>query len=281
MFNGLEVIEKADLKKYCTFKIGGRGTIVFPKNVVELKKLIRECQKLNKNYFILGNGSNLLFPDYDCDLIFVSLKYFNKIKEEKRGKIFVEAGVNLFSLNAYLKKHSLGGLEWSYGIPASVGGAVFMNAGAFEHSISEFIDEVKILKDEKICYLNKKNFNFSYRKSNIDGIILGVTMHFSQKNSIEIQKEQFDFLGRRKATQPYDKCSAGSIFKREANIIPAKIIDSLGLKGTKIGDAEISTKHAGFIINNGNAKAIDVLALIDYIELKAGRKFDLEIIIIK
>ena len=106
-------------------------------------------------------------------------------------------------------------------------------------------------------------------------------MHFSQKNPIEIQKEQLDFLERRKATQPYDKCSAGSIFKREANIIPAKIIDSLGLKGTKIGDAEISTKHAGFIVNNGNAKAIDVLALIDYIELKAGRKFDLEIIVIK
>lgn len=283
MFNGLEVIEKADLKKYCTFKIGGRGTIVFPKNVVELKKLIRECQKLNKNYFILGNGSNLLFSDFEINTILVSLKYFNEIRQVKKDEVFVGAGVNLFPLNIYLKNHNLSGLEWSYGIPGSIGGAIFMNAGAFGHSISENILNIKVLKCGKVENISKKNLEFSYRKSNINGIILGATMKFKEGNLDEIAFLQQDFLERRKMSQPYDKFSAGSVFKRdiEKNIIPAKIIDTFGLKGTRIGGAEISKKHAGFIVNNGDAKAIDVLALIEYIKYKTGEDLELEIIYVK
>lgn len=283
MFNGLEVIEKADLKKYCTFKIGGRGTIVFPKNVVELKKLIRECQKLNKNYFILGNGSNLLFSDFEINTILVSLKYFNEIRQVKKDEVFVGAGVNLFPLNIYLKNHNLSGLEWSYGIPGSIGGAIFMNAGAFGHSISENILNIKVLKCGKVENISKKNLEFSYRKSNINGIILGATMKFKEGNLDEIAFLQQDYLERRKMSQPYDKFSAGSVFKRniEKNIIPAKLIDTLGLKGTRIGGAEISKKHAGFIVNNGDAKAIDVLALIEYIKYKTGEDLELEIIYVK
>lgn len=283
MFNGLEVIEKADLKKYCTFKIGGRGTIVFPKNVVELKKLIRECQKLNKNYFILGNGSNLLFSDFEINTILVSLKYFNEIRQVKKDEVFVGAGVNLFPLNIYLKNHNLSGLEWSYGIPGSIGGAIFMNAGAFGHSISENILNVKVIKCGKVENISKKNLEFSYRKSNINGIILGATMKFKEGNLDEIAFLQQDYLERRKISQPYDKFSAGSVFKRniEKNIIPAKLIDTLGLKGTRIGGAEISKKHAGFIVNNGDAKAIDVLALIEYIKYKTGEDLELEIIYVK
>ena len=283
MFNGLEVIQKADLKNYCTFKIGGRGTIIFPKNVVELKKLIRECQKLNKNYFILGNGSNLLFSDFEIYTILVSLKYFNEIRQVKKDEVFVGAGVNLFPLNIYLKNHNLSGLEWSYGIPGSIGGAIFMNAGAFGHSISENILNVKVIKCGKVENISKKNLEFSYRKSNINGIILGATMKFKEGNLDEIAFLQQDYLERRKISQPYDKFSAGSVFKRniEKNIIPAKLIDTLGLKGTRIGGAEISKKHAGFIVNNGDAKAIDVLALIEYIKYKTGEDLELEIIYVK
>ena len=283
MFNGLEVIQKADLKKYCTFKIGGRGTIIFPKNVVELKKLIRECQKLNKNYFILGNGSNLLFSDFEINTILVSLKYFNEIRQVKKDEVFVGAGVNLFPLNIYLKNHNLSGLEWSYGIPGSIGGAIFMNAGAFGHSISENILNIKVLKCGKVENISKKNLEFSYRESNINGIILGATMKFKEGNLDKIAFLQQDFLERRKMSQPYDKFSAGSVFKRniEKNIIPAKIIDTFGLKGTRIGGAEISKKHAGFIVNNGDAKAIDVLALIEYIKYKTGEDLELEIIYVK
>lgn len=283
MFNGLEVIEKADLKKYCTFKIGGRGTIVFPKNVNELKRIVEECDKNNLKYFILGNGSNLLFSDFEINTILVSLKYFNEIRQVKKDEVFVGAGVNLFPLNIYLKNHNLSGLEWSYGIPGSIGGAIFMNAGAFGHSISENILNVKVLKCGKVENISKKNLEFSYRKSNINGIILGATMKFKEGNLDEIAILQQDYLERRKMSQPYDKFSAGSVFKRniEKNIIPAKIIDTFGLKGTRIGGAEISKKHAGFIVNNGDAKAIDVLALIEYIKYKTGEDLELEIIYVK
>lgn len=283
MFNGIEIIDNADLKNYCTFKIGGRGTIVFPKNVNELKKIVKECDKNNLKYFILGNGSNLLFSDFEIYTILVSLKYFNEIRQVKKDEVFVGAGVNLFPLNIYLKNHNLSGLEWSYGIPGSIGGAIFMNAGAFGHSISENILNVKVIKCGKVENISKKNLEFSYRKSNINGIILGATMKFKEGNLDEIAFLQQDYLERRKISQPYDKFSAGSVFKRniEKNIIPAKLIDTLGLKGTRIGGAEISKKHAGFIVNNGDAKAIDVLALIEYIKYKTGEDLELEIIYVK
>ena len=283
MFNGIEIIDNADLKNYCTFKIGGRGTIVFPKNVNELKKIVKECDKNNLKYFILGNGSNLLFSDFEINTILVSLKYFNEIRQVKKDEVFVGAGVNLFPLNIYLKNHNLSGLEWSYGIPGSIGGAIFMNAGAFGHSISENILNVKVIKCGKVENISKKNLEFSYRKSNINGIILGATMKFKEGNLDEIAFLQQDYLERRKMSQPYDKFSAGSVFKRniEKNIIPAKLIDTLGLKGTRIGGAEISKKHAGFIVNNGDAKAIDVLALIEYIKYKTGEDLELEIIYVK
>lgn len=283
MFNGIEIIDNADLKNYCTFKIGGRGTIVFPKNVNELKRIVEECDKNNLKYFILGNGSNLLFSDFEIYTILVSLKYFNEIRQVKKDEVFVGAGVNLFPLNIYLKNHNLSGLEWSYGIPGSIGGAIFMNAGAFGHSISENILNVKVIKCGKVENISKKNLEFSYRKSNINGIILGATMKFKEGNLDEIAFLQQDYLERRKMSQPYDKFSAGSVFKRniEKNIIPAKIIDTFGLKGTRIGGAEISKKHAGFIVNNGDAKAIDVLALIEYIKYKTGEDLELEIIYVK
>ena len=280
MFNGIEIIENANLKEFCTFHIGGRGSVLFPKDIFELKRVIRECERLNLRYFILGNGSNLLFPDYDLDMILISLKYFNQIKMKSKDVVYAEAGVPLFALNIFLKNHCLGGFEWSFGIPASVGGMVFMNAGAFSHSVMENVDKVKILKNGKVQIVKREDIDFSYRKSNIEGIILGVFLKFFVKNIDVIAKQQQFFLEERKKSQPFDKFSAGSVFKRENDFIPAKAIDLCGLKGLQIGGAEISKKHAGFIINNGDAKQIDVLALIKYIEIKLQRKMVLEIIVI-
>ncbi len=277
MFEDFEVIKNADLRNFCTFKIGGKGTIVFPKNIYELKKLIKVCA----NFFILGNGSNLLFPDGNLKTILISLRHFNVIKVLSKKRVYVEAGVNLFTLNYFLKNNNLGGLEWSFGIPASVGGAVFMNAGAFGHSISERVESVKVLKSDRVSVIKGVDINFSYRKSNIDGVILGVVFKCEIKDKKEIEQEQNAFLECRKSTQPFNKNSAGSVFKRNGKILPAKIIDECGLKGCKSGDAEISQKHAGFIINNKNAKASDVLSLIKFIQEKTGKNFELEIIILK
>ena len=279
MFENVEKIEKADLKNFNTFKIGGKGTILFPKNVFELKKIIKECKNNKLKYFVLGNGSNLLFPDYDLDTVLISLKNFNKISK-KENFIYVEAGVNMFSLNKFCLENSLTNLEWSFGLPASFGGLVYMNGGAYEHTIFDYIRRVKVLNDNKVVWLKKNDIQFTYRKSNIEGIILGGEIILNKSDKKTVENKQKYYFECRKSTQPLNYPSAGSIFKRKNDIIPAKLIDSFNLKGVRIGGAEISKKHAGFIVNVDNAKSIDVRALIDYIKNKVGIDLEEEIIIL-
>ena len=280
MFEYVEKIKNADLKNYSTFRIGGKGTILFPKCVCELKKVIADCKKNGLDYFILGNGSNVLFPDYDLKIILISLKNFKKIK--KNGDFLqVDAGVNLFFLNKYCLDNCLSGLEWSYGIPASFGGLVHMNGGAYGSSIGEFIERVKVLKNGKVMWIDKDSLNFSYRASNIDGIIICAEIHLKSEDKMKIEEKQRYFFECRKSTQPLEYPSAGSVFKRKGEIFPAKIIDNLNLKGTTIGGAEISQQHAGFIINKHNAKAIDVLALISYIKRKTNLNLEEEIVVLR
>ena len=279
MFENVEKIEKANLKNFNTFKIGGKGTILFPKNVFELKRIIKECKNNKLKYFVLGNGSNLLFPDYDLDTVLISLKNFNKISK-KENFIYVEAGVNMFSLNKFCLENSLTNLEWSFGLPASFGGLVYMNGGAYEHTIFDYIRRVKVLNDNKVIWLKKNDIQFTYRKSNISGIILGGEIILNKSDKKTVENKQKYYFECRKSTQPLNYPSAGSIFKRKNDIIPAKLIDSFNLKGVRIGGAEISKKHAGFIVNVDNAKSIDVRALIDYIKNKVGIDLEEEIIIL-
>lgn len=279
MFENVEKIEKANLKNFNTFKIGGKGTILFPKNVFELKRTIKECKNNKLKYFVLGNGSNLLFPDYDLGTVLISLKNFNKISK-KENFIYVEAGVNMFSLNKFCLENSLTNLEWSFGLPASFGGLVYMNGGAYEHTIFDYIRRVKVLNDNKVVWLKKNDIQFAYRKSNISGIILGGEIILNKSDKKTVENKQKYYFECRKSTQPLNYPSAGSIFKRKNDIIPAKLIDSFNLKGVRIGGAEISKKHAGFIVNVDNAKSIDVRALIDYIKNKVGIDLEEEIIIL-
>lgn len=279
MFENVEKIEKADLKNFNTFKIGGKGTILFPKNVFELKRTIKECKNNKLKYFVLGNGSNLLFPDYDLDTVLISLKNFNKISK-KENFIYVEAGVNMFSLNKFCLENSLTNLEWSFGLPASFGGLVYMNGGAYEHTIFDYIRRVKVLNDNKVVWLKKNDIQFTYRKSNIEGIILGGEIILNKSDKKTVENKQKYYFECRKSTQPLNYPCAGSIFKRKNDIIPTKLIDSFNLKGVRIGGAEISKKHAGFIVNVDNAKSIDVRALIDYIKNKVGIDLEEEIIIL-
>ena len=279
MFENVEKIEKADLKNFNTFKIGEKGTILFPRNKNELKKIIKECKNNKLKYLILGNGSNLLFPDYDLDTILISLKNFNKISK-KENFVYFEAGVNMFSLNKFCLENSLTNLEWSFGLPASFGGLVYMNGGAYEHTIFDYIRRVKVLNNNKVVWLKKNDIQFAYRKSNISGIILGGEIILNKSDKKTVENKQKYYFECRKSTQPLNYPSAGSIFKRKNDIIPAKLIDGFNLKGVRIGGAEISKKHAGFIVNVDNAKSIDVRALIDYIKNKVGIDLEEEIIIL-
>ena len=280
MFKNIEKKINADLKNYCTFKIGGRGTVLFPKNQFEVKRIVNDCKKNHLDFFILGNGSNVLFPDDDFKKIIIDLRKLNNIKIAKQRTVIAEAGVRLFAFNRFLEQNGFAGFEWSYGIPATIGGLTYMNGGAFGEEVSNYIKKVKVLKNGKISWINRKKIDYSYRKSNILGIILAVEFKFKNADSKIIEKQQKEFLEIRKKTQPYDKFSAGSVFKRTDDKIPAIMIDKAGLKGVKIGGAEISTKHAGFIVNNGDATSKDVKDLIELTRKKCGN-FECEIIILE
>lgn len=269
MFENIEVLENEPLNLHTTFKIGGTAKyFCTPKNIYQLKKILKICKTKHIRYFIIGNGSNLLINDNGFDGIIISLKEFNNIKiveKEEYKSVYIESGVNLFTLNLFLQKREISGLEWSYGIPGTVGGAIKMNAGAFNHCIFDFLEEITVLKDGKIIKLN--NLKSEYRKSFLtDEIIISCKIKLKNGNMHDILNQMNEYLNIRKEKQPYNFPSAGSIFKRNGDIIPAKIIDDLGLKGLRYGDAMISTKHAGFIINVGNATCNDVKKLINLIK---------------
>ena len=249
------------------------------------KSLSSKQQNLNK-FFVLGNGSNVIFNGYYNGVVITLGKHFKKIKIVKKNKngaiIEVGAGVNLFVLNHFFKDNGLGGMEWCYGIPGSVGGAVFMNAGAFNHDMSEHVLEVKILKNGKFEWT--KNFKFAYRNSSFqenNNIIVAVRFYLKISNKEQVYSLQKEYLQKRLITQPHEVPSAGSVFKRlkkENEIIyPAKLIDNLSLKGVKIRGAEVSTKHAGFIVNVNNASYKDVLELISIVSNKVKEHFNIEL----
>ncbi|MDD4110510.1 MAG: UDP-N-acetylmuramate dehydrogenase [Clostridia bacterium] len=266
------------LKNHCSFGIGGKAKFFI---IVNNLKTLKEVLTKSKQNFLLGAGTNTLFKDKNFNGTIIKLgKNFQKTKiiktTEKEVVIEVGAAVNLFTLNTFLQKNGITGLEWSYGIPGSVGGATIMNAGAFEYQFGDFVKEVKIIKNGKASW--NKDFTFSYRNSSFkenNSIILAVKLLLKIGDNKEIKKQQLSFINKRKETQPYGEKCAGSIFKRIIKdnqiLFPAKIIDNIGLKGVRIGRAEVSKKHAGFIINSGNAKAKDVLNLIKLIKRKVKK----------
>lgn len=280
------------LKKHCSFAIGGKAKYFIIVNNIKTLNILLEKNK-NKKFFILGAGTNVLFDDKFYNGTIIKLgEDFKKIKIKQRdsNNIIIEAGagVNLFTLNSFLRENGASGLEWSYGIPGSVGGATIMNAGSYNHEFGEYLYAVKILKNGKISWV--KNFTYSYRNSsfkNNGSIVLAVKLKLKQGSIDQIEKDQKLFFNKKKEAQPYEKNSAGSVFKRilysQETFYTAKIIDNLGLKGVKIGGAEISEKHAGFIVNNGNAKAKHVRKLIKLIKRKVknetGKTLEEEIII--
>lgn len=270
------------ISKHTTYKVGGKAkAIVYPNSVDNLIKLLKELKSLNENYKIIGKGSNLIFSSKDYDGVLINLEELKTFKID--GNIVTaEAGVSTIKLALETAKNNLSGLEFASGIPGTIGGGVFMNAGAYNSDFSNVIKEVKYLdQDFNIKVIQNKDMKFSYRdsifKEKKDMIIIEATMELNPKPYSEINEIILSRREKRIATQPLEYPSAGSVF-RNPELAPAgKLIEDIGLKGYQIGGAKISEKHANFIINDGDATGEDIKALIDYIKEKVKNEYNVDL----
>ena len=293
----LPAIQKnISLKNYTTFKIGGPAKYFFVATIKkDLVRAIRLAKKYNLPFFILGGGSNLLVSDKGYNGLIIKFQIpnpkFQINSESQIPKINVEAGVLLSAVASAAAKNGLTGLEWAVGIPGTVGGAIYGNAGAFKKNISAAIKKAEILdiRNLKIKKFKKQDCKFNYRdsifkhKKNL--IILSAELQLKKGNKKEVQKKLKECLDYRKQTQPLEFPSAGSIFKnpsptqilkkfrRAKNFSAGELIEKCGLKGKRTGGAKISEKHANFIVNLGGAKAKDVKKLINLAKKKVKKKF--------
>lgn len=289
LMNKYKLIKNANLKDFCTFHIGGKAKFLYiAYSLEQLLTVCKHCNKHNIRYKIIGMGANLLFDDLGFNGAIIVNKS-NAIFVEN-NTVWVDSGVNLTSLILKLKQQSLGGFEALCGIPSTIGGGVVNNVGAFGVELGDFVKMVEVRRKNKLStpiFLNNIDCEISYRDSifkHEDYIITRVCLQVYQKDVADIEKNISKSINRKSATQPLDSYSAGSTFKR-SNIIPAKIIDDLGLKGFSVGDAQISQKHAGFIINTGSASSCDVINLITFIQnqvyLQTNEKIEPEIEYVK
>jgi len=270
------------LSKYTTYKVGGNARLmVYPKNVESLIELMKIINNNDIKFIVLGNGSNVLFSDDLYEGIIIKLDKFDSISIEN-DTVTVGAGYSLIRLSLDCVKKGLAGLEFASGIPGTVGGAVFMNAGAYGSEIKDVIKSVTVLTDDlEVVTLTKKEMKFKYRESmlqhNRGYICLGATFKLKKGNREEIEALIKDRKLKRKRTQPLEYPSAGSVFRNPEGLFSGKLIEDLGLKGYQIGGAMISPKHANFIINTGNAKASDIKDIIDHVKEQAKEKYDLSL----
>jgi len=271
------------LKKCTTYRVGGNAKyIAYPKDVNSLVKLIKYLKNKNIKYKILGNGSNLLFSEKEYDGVLIKLSEFDYLEFIGKTKLRVGAGYNLIKLSLVTAKKGLTGLEFASGIPGTVGGSVFMNAGAYKSDMGYVVESVKVLTpDEKIINLENKEMDFHYRTSFLKKhpgyICLEVVIKLRKGKKEAIEDVIKDRRERRLASQPLEYPSAGSVFRNPENDFAGRLIEESGLKGEKHGGAMISSKHANFIVNYKNAKADDIRYLIELAHDKVKENYDIDL----
>jgi UDP-N-acetylmuramate dehydrogenase len=278
----MKIERKVSLKKYNTFRVGGNADKFFcVKNEIDLVNILKEAKKNKWPLFVLGQGSNVLIPDKG--LKGLTIKIDNKDFSKENSVVAVGAGFFLPELVTKLSKLNLSGMEWAAGIPGTVGGAVYGNAGSFGKSMEDVVDEVKVFDRKKftIKILKNKECKFSYRKSIFKKdnslIILSVKLKLKKENINLIKNRVEDCLKQKKEKQPLNFYSAGSVFKNPPKKFAAKLIEDCGLKGKIIGGAKISEKHANFIVNFDNAKSLDIKKLISLAKKSVKKKFKINL----
>lgn len=270
--------------QHTTFGIGGRAKyLLVPKNLGDLKIFVAWSKRLHFPIYVVGNGSKLLVSDSGLEGLVIKMSgTLNSIKIVNET-VFVGAGCTLSRLLNIAIKNRLTGLEFLAGIPGTVGGAIVMNAGTNLGSISQSIDKVTVfnMENEKVETLNNRQCHFSYRESifqkNSNCIIISAELSVMRGDEKLIVSKINDLLEKRKFTQPLDKLTAGSIFKNSEKYSAGALIDSVGLKGFKVGNAKISEKHANFIINLGKASSEDVSTLIKLMHDKVKARYNVDL----
>jgi UDP-N-acetylmuramate dehydrogenase len=277
---------QSSLREYTSFKIGGPADVVVePADIEDVCVVVQQARARKIPLFVLG-GTNLLIRDGGIRGIVVSLVRLRGIQEEPGSVLYAEGGVGMPTLIGYAIRHSLAGLEWAAGIPGTVGGCVVMNAGT---KLGEMKDSVKAVRmvnmKGQVVDLDAAQVKFKYRRTLLPrGIVVGVWVQLKQGVRSEIERVVKDYLHYRRDTQPLAMASAGCVFKNPPNDSAGRLIEAAGLKGAHVGDAEVSVKHANFMVNRGQARAADVIALIgkvrSTIRRRAGVRLDLELKIV-
>lgn len=271
------------MKNHTTMKVGGNCDImVFPETIEDIKNILKVVKKENLEYYVIGNGSNVIVPDDGIHALVIKIaSKFSNI-EIKDNKIKVLSGCSMPKVAYVAKENSLKGFEFACGIPGTIGGGIRMNAGAYGSEIANILEDVTYInEDGEIKTISKDKINFSYRHSifaeNKHLIIISATfnLEYGSKNEIEnIMKTNMDL---RKSKQPLEYPNSGSIFRRPDGYFVGKLVDDSGLRGYTIGGAQVSEKHTGFIVNKNNATYNDVVDLIHYIQKVVYEKFNVKL----
>jgi UDP-N-acetylmuramate dehydrogenase len=271
-----EIMMNEPLSRHTSLKIGGPvEMMVFPNDPMSLKNILTSAIEEDVPVFVIGAGTNLLVKDEGLDGIALSMDAFDQVRviEEKDGKvtIFVGAGVSLGRLINFTKEKGYSGLEALAGIPGSFGGAIYMNAGSFGVEIKDVLVSVAIMnRYGKIAILEKENLRFSYRNSNLpEGvIILSANIQLRKVSPEEVGEQVKEYLGRKRESQPLGEASAGCVFRNPEGESAGRLIELAGCKGMRSGDAEVSEKHANYIINKGSATSRDFIDLMQKVREK-------------
>lgn len=272
-----------EMKKHTSLRVGGKADfLVEPTNEKQIEDLIKLMLKYNKKYYVIGRGSNLLVKDEGIRGVVVKISdRFSKIDKDG-NRIIISAGTPLAEVAKFAYKNSMTGIEFASGIPGSIGGAVAMNAGAYGGEIKDVVTSVKVIDDLGIIKtLNNEDMQFAYRRSlltdNPNYIVLSVEIELREGKKEEILEEMNIRAQKRSSAQPLEKCNCGSTFKRPKGYFAGQLIEECGLKGYSLNGVEVSSKHAGFIVNNGKTTATNMIDMIDLVKQKVKERFDVDL----
>ena len=277
--HGCETVPNAPMSRYTTFRVGGPADLLIEPNGTEaLKDLLQACKADGADPLVIGKGSNLLVPDEGLSGVVLHLgDAFAGLSRNEDGTFHAEAGASVIKLCRFALEQSLSGLEFAYGIPGTVGGAIYMNAGAYGGEVGDHVVRVYHMdRDGNEGIWEAEEAGFAYRHSNYMGtdlIVTSVDFALEPGDPETIRAGMEDFMQRRRSKQPLEYGSAGSTFKRPEGYFAGALIEQSGLKGVSVGGAQVSEKHAGFVINKDHATARDILDLMTLVRETVQKNF--------